>query len=641
MTDTQPGARDATVVRFGPFRLDRREKLLLRDDENVALTPKAYEILDVLVRNAGSVVEKDALMRSVWPDTFVDETNLSHHVFTLRRALGDDRNDTPFIETVPRRGYRFIAPITAETDAAPVQEGISEPLPTPPPAAPEPGPLRAPRRWQVIAGVAVILLVVATLIALAKRDSGTPGESRVAPRSIAVLPFRPLVAAQRDEPLELGMTDALINRLSNIHSIIVRPTSAVRGYAALLQDPINAGHDLGVDAVVEGTVQRSGDRLRVSVRLLSVPDGTALWADQFDQRFTDIFAMQDSISERVASALAIPLSGAEEKRLTSRPTADPVAYELYLKGRYQWSLRTPEAIEKSWNYFKSATDRDPRFALGWVGVSDADLLLIEYNGYEPSVMLPRAKEAVEKALKLDDQLAEAHVSRAVIREVYERNWQGAEDSYERALALNPNYATGHQWYGEYLMNIGRFREAIAQLDRALELDPRSLIINSVKGVALHLAGRYDEAAQQLRRTVELDPTFVRAHVWLGMVYQKQGKAEEARAEIDQAVKLSGTDFVALPVRARAYAAAGNRAEAERIAAQLIDISKTRHVNGYVIASILVQLGDYDGAFHWLGRAYDEYDNRLSAIRVDPDFDAVRGDRRYLALVERLKLPPVQ
>lgn len=626
-------------VRFGPYRLDRRQKLLFKGSGVVALAPKAYEMLDVLVRNAGQVVEKETLMKTVWPDTYVDEANLSHHVFTLRKVLGEDRNGgNRYIETIPRRGYRFVAEILRDDEPS---EGDAS---TPAPIAVSPAKRSSLIRWLVPAVLVAALLGVLLFrsgrfdTAATRVERSSPAVASRAPRSIAVLPFRPLVAAQRDEPLELGMTDALINRLSSIRSIAVRPTSAVRRFAGLELDPLSAGKELGVDSVVEGSLQRAGDFLRVRVRLLNVKDGTALWADQFDERFTDIFALQDSISERVANALSISLTGAERQGLQRHPTTDPLAYDLYLKGRFFWALRTPEGIEKSLDYFTRATQRDPKFALGWVGVSDAHLLTIEYNGRRPKEVLPRAKAAVDKALSLDEKLAEAHVSNGVIQEVYARDWAAAEASYQKALSLNPNYATGHQWYGEFLMNMGRFDESIAEFDRALELDPSSLIINSVKGVALYLRGDYDGAARQLSRSIELDPSFARAHVWLGMVYQKQGRVDEARAELERGIALAGKDVLALPFLARAYAAAGRRDDAERVTAQLIEISRTRHVNGYLLAAIAVQLGDYDGAFHWLERAYEAYDNRLSGLDVDPDFEPIRGDKRYAALLKKLRLP---
>jgi DNA-binding winged helix-turn-helix (wHTH) protein/TolB-like protein/Tfp pilus assembly protein PilF len=622
------------VVRFGPFHLDRRQRLLFRSAEVVPLTPKAFELLDVLVRHAGEVVEKEALMRSVWPDTFVDEANLSHHVFALRRALGDESKDHHYIGTIPRRGYRFLAPVDAAAEAPEVAPIVRAPAAE---TAPPTLPARRSRLPLVITVAAVLVLAIAGAIVFARRTPA-PAPRDPSMRSIAVLPFRSLVASQRDEPLEIGMTDALINRLSSIRAVVVRPTSAVRRFDAQA-DPLTAGRELAVDAVVEGSVQRVGDRLRVGVRLLKVADGSALWADQFDQKFTDIFELQDSISRRVASALELHLSGSEERRLLQRPTADPLAYDLYLKGRFYWSLRTPEALEKSWSYFERATNQDPRFALGWVGAADAELLLIEYAGADPAMMLPRAKEAVDKALAIDEQLAEAHATHAVIAEVLERDWSGAEASYRRALALNPNYATAHQWYGEYLMNLGRFDESIAQLDRALALDPLSQIINAVKGVALYLDGRQDEAARQLTHAIALDPAFARAHIWLGMVYDKQGKTDAARAELEEAIRLAANDSVALPALAHAYAAMGRRADAEKVAARLTEMSRTRHVNGYVMASIFVQLGDYDGAFLWLDRAWEAHDNRLSAIAVDPYFDAIRGDRRYATLLAKLRLPP--
>ncbi|MGH9934631.1 MAG: winged helix-turn-helix domain-containing protein, partial [Blastocatellia bacterium] len=499
---------------FGPYRLDPAERILLRDGHPVPLTLKAFDLLLALVENNGHIVEKEALLKAVWPDSFVEEGVLSVNVFKLRKTLGENEG-LKFIETVPKRGYRFVAAVKTVYI--------------------EPAPLTA----TPIGGVII---------------------------SIAVLPFRSLGADGSDDYLGLGMADALITRLSNIRRLVVRPTSAVRKYTGPAQDAQAVARDLMVESVLEGSFRRSGERIRVTVQLISPHASAPLWAEKFDEQFTDIFAVEDSISAQVALSLLQQLSGEEERRLAKRQTANAEAYRLYLKGRYFWNKRTEAGLRKGIEYFQQALEIDPHYALAWAGIADSYLL--GANTQTPREAMPKAKAAALRALELDDTLAEAHASLARIRMFFDWDWAGAESEFTRALELNPNYTTARQWFANYLIAMGRAPEAIAQINLAQELDPLSLIINTARGWIYYFARQYDQALEQYQRVLEMDSSFVMAQREIGMIYERKGMYAEAIAATHQAISLSGENAIVLCLLGRFYAAAGQRDEAEQVIARL-------------------------------------------------------------------------
>src|SRR2546423_1220369 len=444
------GERQAQIYKFGDFRLDAAKRLLLkRGGEAVPLTPKVFDTLLYLIENRGSVLTKDELMKALWPDTLVEENNLGQNISKLRGVLGESRGEHRYILTVPGRGYRFVADVKTSATRADASSGA-------------------------------------------------------AVNTLAVLPFRPLVAEPRDASLEMGMADTLIARLSNIREVVVRPISSVRKYVELEQDPLAAGRELGAESVLDGSIQRWGDHIRVTVRLMRVADGASLWAAVFDEKFTDIFAVQDVISEKVAGALASHLSSEEKKRLTKRHTENAEAYRLYLKGRYYWWKNAPATFRKSRDFFQRAVDADPSFALGYCGLNSFYGFGSAWGVLPPDEGWPKAERAITKALELDDQLAEAHTGLAALKLVYYRDWAGAEREAERAIELNPKFDEVHYFYSFYLAATGRFDEALAECRRALELDPLSFRINQHMGNCFYYARRYDEAIRQYAEALELD-----------------------------------------------------------------------------------------------------------------------------------------
>ena len=456
-------------------------------------------------------------------------------------------------------------------------------------------------------------------------------------KRIAVLPFKPLVPENRDQVLEMGMADSLIAKLSNIREIVVRSLNSVRKYSGLDQDPLAAGRELEVNSVLEGNVQKSSDRIRVSARLINVADGSSLWANTFDEKFTDVFAVQDAISQKVANALALRLSGEENKRLTRRYTENVEAYQLYLTGRYHWNKLTPPEITKSIGFFKKAIDLDPTYALAYFGLADAYRSLAPTSEVPSKDTLPQAQAAATKALELDETLAEPHATLAFIHTWYDWDWSAAEREAKRAIELNPNWSFGHIAYAQMLSVTGRSQEAIAEGARAVELDPLSLIINALNGYHLHLARRDDEAIARLKKTVELDSSFWIAHQFLGMAYIEKKMYPEAIAEFSQAVKLSGGNSEPLALNGYVSVLSGDAAKGRAVLKELKSLERQRYVPPSNLALLSYVLGEQDEAFSWLEKAYQDRDIRLCRLKVDSKWDSMRSEPRFVEILKRIGL----
>lgn len=599
------GDRANRIYSFGQFRLDATERVLLRDGSPVSLTPKAIETLVVLVENSGHIVEKDDLMKSVWPDTFVSEDSLTRNVSLLRKILGDATDDQ-FIETLPRRGYRFTANVELDDDSDVIISRRARMRIITEEVDDEEGDARTSKRLSLKAAV----------------------------RSLAVLPFKSLGSDSADEYLGLGLADALITKLSNIRQVIVRPTSAVLKYVGLSEDTASIGRQLQVEAVLEGGIQRVGDRFRVTVQLISVEEGAPVWAETFNEKFTDIFGVEDSVSEQVVAALTLKLSEAESKLLTKRYTEDPEAYEAYLKGRHFCNKRTPEGLKKAIEYFEQAIGFDPNYALAYAGLADCYNIAGFWVYLSPEDAFPKAAAAATEALKLDDTLAEAHASLAWATLHYDRDRLTAEMEYMRAIELNPGYVTAHQWYALLLMQEARFGEASSELRRAQEIDPLSLAVNFNIGLLLIFTKRYDEAIAELRRTLELEPNYFIARSFLALSYWFKAMPEECLAEYQRCVDLSSANLAALGF---GYAITGNSAEARAVLHELEDGVSYAYVSPVSLAQIYLHLGETDRAIEYLERGYRERDPWLLWNKVNPVFDSLHSDPRFQDLLARIGL----
>lgn len=640
--------QDKHFYEFGPFRLDTAERILLRDGQPVPLTPKALQTLLALVESSGRIVEKDELLSRVWPDTFVEEITLAQNVSTVRKALGVDQEGRQYIETVPRRGYRFVASVSEwrdegadlvvaehSTSSIVIEQQVETLVakthllvPSESPAKMSPGPLA------IVVCVAVIGLAIAGYFLLSSK--APPAGLGI--RSIAVLPFKPLLAESRDEALELGMADALITKLSNLKQIIVRPTSAMLKYTDPSQDPLAAGREQGVDSLIEGRLQRSGDKIRVTVQLIRVSDGAPLWAGTFDESFTNIFAVQDSISKQATDALLLHISGEEKLRLAKNYTDNIEAYQLYVKGRYFCAKLSAEGNNKAIGYYQQAIEADPNYALAYAGLADSYSFLPQLNGVPASEAYPKEKAAVTKALELDDTLAEAHTSLASLLtdDPGDRDWAGSEREFKRAIELNPNYPQAHMWYSQHLDAMARLDEGTVEAQRALELDPLSPVTNLCVGHHLYFARNYDEAIRQLRNTLEIDPNLRLAYIFLYSTYVQKGMYQEAISEMARVH--AGTNAeqearIAADLR-KAYATSGEKGFWQKIVA----LPMPPFDKPFWLGEAYLHLNEKDKAFEWLRKAADEGHPGMVWIKVDPLFDSIRSDPRFADLLHRFGLP---
>lgn len=587
---------------FGPFRIVTATRSLLFRGEPVSLMPKSFDALVVLVRHRGQLLEKAFLLNEIWPDIQVEENNLAQAVSDIRKALGEGPKDQRYVATVPRFGYRFVANVKTiryeSNDAT--------------------GPAHSIRH-------------------------GTPESAVVdAPReTIAVLPFTSLDTEGGDESFEVGIADALITRLSNIRAISVRPTHSILKYVRTYNDPVLVGHELKVDSIVSGSIRRLGARVRVTVQLVRVVDKSTLWAEKFDEAFTDIFTVEDSISERVAAVLSLRLSGEEKRALAKRYTEDTEAYQLFLKGRYFLSRRTAEGAQKAIDHFSHAIELDQLYALAYTGLADSYLILglqgAIMGGLPPHKTYPHARQAAVRALELDDMLAEAHASFAHIKFFYDWDWQTAERGFLRAIELNPNYATAHHWYALALMFMGREECSLTEIKTAQEIDPLSLVINTNMGYLLYYARRHDEAITQLQKTVEMDPSFATAHHRLGLAFEAKGMFNEAIVAFQEAERISRGGPLALGMLGHVYACLGRKAQARRILKQLIEQSERFYVSGTVIAEVYAGMGENESALEWLNKAFDEHSISIVGLKVNTRYDCLRSDRRFQHLLRRVGL----
>jgi DNA-binding winged helix-turn-helix (wHTH) protein/TolB-like protein/Flp pilus assembly protein TadD len=644
------------LYEFGDFRLNVSERLLQKQGIDVPLPSKVFDILLVLVQNHGHVVDKERLMNEVWPDTFVEENNLKVYISGLRKALGETPEGRKYIDTLPKRGYRFAAGIVrlADKETELIVEKhtvanirIEESEET---IAVETTGVETKNKAEVAARhrairrslpfALVILFVIAAIATtwLVVR-SKSPAQG-VAIRSIAVLPLKPLSPEARDEYLGPSLADALITRLSGLRQIAVRPASATLRYDQPEQDPALIGQQLQVDALLMGGVQKSGERLRLTLQLIRVADGRTLWANTFEESLRDIFIVQDSISEQVTRALAPVMTGEEKERVTKNQTVNPEAYQLHLKGRYFYNRRTEEGLRTALEYFQQAIDKDPTYALAYTGIAECFLILSTPEGVESMPLnegFPKAEAATVKALELDDTLPEAHLAMALVILLHPSRF-GAEREFKRALELNPNYALARNYYANYLSLVGRMDEALEQFRYALEADPSSLVINSNWGLILYRAGLYDQAIEQLKKTLQMDPNYFRAHWVLGQAYEQKMMYEAAINEFQQALPLTDNQAQALAALSHVYAAAKQTDKARQALAELQALSARHYVSPYQFAVAYAGLGDKDQAFAALEQGLQARQIRFVLIRTDPRFANLRDDPRYADLFKRF--PPV-
>jgi TolB-like protein/DNA-binding winged helix-turn-helix (wHTH) protein/Flp pilus assembly protein TadD len=655
------------AVEFGRFRLLPHRRELRADGVAVELGSRAFDVLMVLTEARGALVTKDEILSLVWPDTVVEENNLAVQISTLRKALGEDRD---FIRTVSGRGYRFVAEIrtsVAASDAETrVDRGAAAATTQPTPSSnlpttvssligrePEheeasdlfPGVVeitdassssRRPSRrldWRLFASGLARLLVASFPRILSSRNQVSPKI-----RSIAVLPLESLSSDPSQDYFADGMTDELISALGQISALRVISRTSIMTYKRVRKLLPEIARELNVEALVEGTVLRFGDRVRISAQLIQVPLERHIWAQSFEGDLRDTLLLQSNVARAIAEQIRVTVTEQEQAALRNSKPVNPVAYEACLKGRYFINKRTGDGLKKAIEYFNHAIERDPTYAAAYSGLADAYALSGDwkYGVLPPQDAFSKAKAAATKALALDDNLAEAHASLAFALDLYGWDWEAAETEYQRAIKLDPGYATAHQWYSWHLMMMGRHSEGILELTKAESLDPLSLIISADMADALCVARRYEEAVQKSRKILEMDPNFAVGHYELGQALEQKNLHDEAIVEFQRAIELSGHSGAFDSYLGYAYAKSGREEEAIKIVGDL----RTRHDQNPSadadIALIYVGLGDRRQAMIALNKAYEA--RFKASILLRPAFDPLRSDARFQDLLRRIGLP---
>lgn len=611
---------------FGRFRLKVAERVLLREGELVPLTPKVFDILVTLVEHGGQVVSKEDLMKRIWPNTFVEEGNLTQNISLLRKALGETPGGVQFIETVPRRGYRFVAETSeASGNGRGVIQGPAEPVVSIPNTASQSAGTRRTPIYAVVAGLVVIAIIGVVYFT----SSGKAGDT-AAIQSIAVLPFVDESADPDAEYINDKIAESLINSLSKLPQLRVVPRSVVAGYKGKEIDPRKVGQELNVRAVVTGRMRRHGDIVSIQADLIDLENVAQLWGQHYDHKLSDVLLVQDDISRDIFENLRLKLNVEEKKQLE--------AYGLYLKGRNAWNKRTSDALQQAIDYFNKAIAIDPNYGEAYAGLADCYNMLVVYGRLEPKDGFPKAKEAATKALEIDENSAEAHSSMAFIKFRWDWDRTATEREFQEAIRLKPAYAPAHQWYSSYLVAVERFDEAIAQAKRTEELEPLSFVASSHLGWIYYLSGQNDKAIEQCRKILELDPSSFPARRYLGLAYEAKGMYPEAITEFQTGVKLSGSPLM-LALLGHAYAASGKTAEAKQVLTDLQQLQDQRYVSPYTVAAIYAGLGDDEQAFKWLENAVEGRDIWLMNLKVDPVFAKLRSKRQFTDILARIRLRP--
>jgi TolB-like protein/DNA-binding winged helix-turn-helix (wHTH) protein/Flp pilus assembly protein TadD len=621
-----------TAFSFGPFRLDAGDLVLRRGDEEIPLTRKAVETLLVLVENAGHVMGKEALLERVWPGTFVNESTLAQNILTLRKALGKQASGEDYIGTVPKRGYRFEARVT---ESAPADAAVW-------PGRFAPRPPRAPLSRHVVfySSVAVVV-AIAISAAYLVRSRRVPAAASIAStkiRSIAVLSLTNLSGDPSQDYLADGITEAITTDLAKFHSLrVVSRTSAMQ-YNGRKKALPEIARELHVDAIVEGSMMRSGAHVRVTAQLTRAANDEQIWAESYEREVRDLLALQNDVARDIAEHVQAQITAQDRERLSTARPLNPAAHEEYVKGRFFWNKRTENGYLDAIDHFLRAIQIDPQYPEPYAGLADAYALLGSLGG----ASIPRrdamnnARSIARKALELDPAMAEAHTSLAFVLMHYDWDFAAAEKEYLRAIDLNPNYATAHQWYAVNLAVTDRMDAALAELRHAQELDPLSLIISADIGELLGCARRYEDAATQLQATLKMDPNFLLAHYDLVVIYEYQQKYAEAADQARKAVELAPSSLWAQGLLGSTYALNGQPDKARKVMASIL-LSPQSKDAATVLVLIAIGLGDKDEAFHWLQVARDQRSGSLILMKSIPGLDPLRSDPRFASLLHDVGL----
>jgi TolB-like protein/DNA-binding winged helix-turn-helix (wHTH) protein/Tfp pilus assembly protein PilF len=649
------------VVRFGAFEADMSAGELRKSGVRIKLHGQPFEVLAMLLERPGELVTREALRQRLWPtDTFVDfDHGVNTAINRLREALGDSAENPRFIETVPRRGYRFVVPVEPQILAAPGATAIPAGTPTSRAASADAHAIApaAGRRQRILAlafVVSIALLAGLSLTIVRERLFG-----RTSPRiqSLAVLPLANLSGDRDQDYFADGMTEALTTDLGKIGAIRVISRTSVMQYKGTKKPLSEIARELNVDAFIEGTVSRTGNHLRITANLVQAFPEKHLWAESYESEVGDILTVQGQVAQAVAREIQVTLTPQEQKLLGNVRPVNPKAHDDYLKGRYLWNKYTRETLEKAIQYFEQAIAEAPNDPLAYAGLAECYAHLgwagdILAGDRSPKDIMPKARDAALKALQLDEGLAEAHTSLASAELLLDWNWSGAEREFKRAIELNPNDAPAHVWYSHYLLARGRFDDSMAEAKRAVELDPISSVTMDFAGWAFNLAGRYDLTLQQSRKSLEIAPEFPWAHYQLGLAYEQMGRAGEAIPEYMKGEELFGMSQARLAELRNAYHQSGEKGYWRKTLAFCQEESKhprqfasasgygwCDYVQNTGLAAVQVRLGDFNAAFESLEKGYANHDGELLYLKVDPGWKDLRSDPRFQDLIRRVGLPP--
>jgi len=653
------------LYQFGEFTVDVEQRILLRNGTPLSLPPKIFDTFIILVNNRGRIVAKEELMNQLWPDTFVEEANLAVNIQQLRKVLGDNARKPLFIETVARRGYRFIAHVkegVSETGLSNIEEGgledhlranndflEEEPLHNETTArefstattTPSGLSLRSGPKWirRSLLIVAVALLMSSGIwflwARLRIRRQPTGGKSMV-----AILPFKNLTGDDTQDYFSDGLTEEVITQLGNLdpqHLGVIAPTSVMH-YKNNQTSLEQVSHELGVQYVLEGSVRRDANKVRVAAQLVETKGQTQIWAQAYDRELSDVLALQAEIAQQVANEIEQTLGGQKRAPPNSLNSSPQVyeAYELYLRGQYFFNKRTQEGFEQAIHYFQQAIEKDPNYARAYAGLADSYALIGGYGGRPQTEFMPKARAAALRALEIDESLPEAHTAFALIVQNYDWNWQTSEKEFRRSIELNPNYATAHHWYAEHLMWLGRFDEALRESEIARQLDPLSLIVATDYGAILYYSRQYDRAITQFRSVREMDPNFLRTAL-IERAYERNGQLSEALTDVRKLQLGNPGQPWAWAELAHFYGKSGQRPQARHAIEKLLEMDQNQQLDPATLMWAYLGMGDTQQTFAYLEKAYAEHSNILVSLKVEPCFDPLLGDPRFQELLRQVGL----
>lgn len=627
------------LYRFGEFTLDPQGRMLRKGEEAVPLTPKAFDALLLLIRNAGRTVTKDELMEAIWPGSFVEESNLTQTIFMVRKAL-DETSERRYILTVQGQGYQFLVPVTEAPGGGPDTEAPVVPsaaIDRPEPPLQSRGRSLSDRRSAVFALAAVVFLVIAGFTLWHWRSRKVPAEQpgRI---MLAVLPFQNLTGDAAQEYVSDGLTEEMLTQLGNLNpqrlGVIAR--TSVMHYKDTHIPLDQIGRELHVEYVLEGSVRRESERLRITAQLIQVKDQTHVWARQYDRELKDLLPLEGEVAQEIAQEIQLTFDGRKGAADQSAiQTQSFEGYDLYLKGLYFFNKRTPADLQVAIQYFEQAAAKDPSSARAYAGLAKGYAILSEYSNQTEAVLMLKARAAASRALQIDENSSEAHTALALIVQNHDWDWQKSEKEFRRAIELNPNDATARHWYAEHLMWRGRFDEALDQSERAHQLDPLSLIIAADNGAILYFSRNYDAAIEKWRSVQDMDPSFMRAHLIVG-AYVEKGMFADAVAE-NEKLRPTISDVAYWGWRAYVDGRAGQLHEAQQAIGKLLEIEKNRSIDPVAIAQAFAGMGDKDQALAWLEKAYAQRSSGLTSLKVDPAYDVLRREPKFEDLLRQVGL----